>query len=133
MHFFDVVVRISRVEVVHTHQFDAFAIYHDRGGDGSFVDVISVNNSLTPLSVHHNSNTVFVVVFSCSHKYVFLVSSRFLTFLVSTFRSIILHPICSLRARMPLLRFFHLSELISFFFFSTMTDSRSFQSLPRVQ
>ena len=27
-------VSISRVGEVHTHQFDALAVYHDRGGDG---------------------------------------------------------------------------------------------------
>ena len=66
-------VRISRVEEVHTHQLDAFAVYHDRGGDGPFVDVFSINGSVLPFLVQHNSNTVFVVVFSCSHKNVFVV------------------------------------------------------------
>ena len=42
-------------------------------------------------------------------------SPRFLTCLVSTFHSIILHPICGLRTRIPFLRFFHLSALISIF------------------
>ena len=69
VHYFDVMVRISRVGEVHTHH-DALAVYFDRGGDGPFVDVLSINNSLPPLLVQHNSNTVFVVVFSCSHEYV---------------------------------------------------------------
>ena len=42
-------------------------------------------------------------------------SPRFLTCLVSTFRSIILHPICCLQARVPYLRFFHLNALVSCF------------------
>ena len=57
VHFLAVVVRISRVgEVDTTHQFDALAVYHDRDGDGPFVDVFSINNSLPPLLVQHNSN-----------------------------------------------------------------------------
>ena len=38
VHFFDVMVRISRVGEIQTHQFDALAVYHDRGGDGPFVE-----------------------------------------------------------------------------------------------
>ena len=38
-----------------------------------------------------------------------------MTCLASTFRSVILHPICSRRARKPFPRFFHVSALISFF------------------
>ena len=45
------VVRISRVGEVHTHQFDALAVDQDCGGDGTFVDVFSVNYSLLPLLV----------------------------------------------------------------------------------
>ena len=63
VHFFDVMVSISRVEEVHTHQFDELAVHHDRGSDGPFVDVFSINNSLPPLLVQLYSNTVFVVVF----------------------------------------------------------------------
>ena len=51
VHFFDVVVRISRVWEVYTHQFDALAVDHDCGGDGTFVDVFSVKYSLLPLLV----------------------------------------------------------------------------------
>ena len=78
-------VRISRVEEVHTHQFDALAVNHDRGGDGPLVDVFSIYNSLPPLLVQHNSNTVFVVVFSCSRTCVCGVSPKFLTFLSPRF------------------------------------------------
>ena len=56
------------------------------------------------------------------------VSPRFLTCLVSTFRSIILHPICSLRARIPFLQFFPLSALISYFC-STINVTSLFFSL----
>ena len=87
VHFFDVVVCRSQVEEVHTHQFDALAVYNDRGSDGPFVDVFSINSSLPPFLVQHNSSTVFVVVLSCSHECVCDVSPRFLTCLVSTFRS----------------------------------------------
>ena len=72
VNFFEVMVRKSRVGEEHTHQFDALAVYHDRGGDGPFVDVFSINNYLPPLLVQHNSNTVFVVVFSCSREYAFV-------------------------------------------------------------
>ena len=72
VHFLDVMVRIHRVGEVHTHQFDALAVDHDCGGDGPFDDVFSVNNSLPPLLVQHNSNAVFVVVSSCSHENVFM-------------------------------------------------------------
>ena len=73
VHFFDVVVRISRVGEVLTHQFDALVVYHDRCSDGPFVDVLGVDIFLPLLPVQHNSHSVFVVVFSCSHEYVFLV------------------------------------------------------------
>ena len=72
VHFLDVVVRIARVGEVHTHQSDALVVYHDCGGDGPFVDIFSINNSLPPLLVQHDSNTVFVVICSCSHEYVFV-------------------------------------------------------------
>ena len=63
VHFFDVMFRISRVGEI---------LYHDRGGDGPFVDVFSIKNSLPPLLVQRDSNTVIVVVFSSSHEYVFV-------------------------------------------------------------
>ena len=72
VHFLDVVVRTAGVGKLHTHQFDALAVYHDCGGDGPFVDVFSINTSLPPLLVQHDSNTVFVVICSCSHEYVFV-------------------------------------------------------------
>ena len=55
VHFLDVVVRISRVGEVYTHQFDALAVDHDCGGDGTLVDVFSVNLVLasTSCSVRH--------------------------------------------------------------------------------
>ena len=53
-------------------------------------------------------------------------SPRFLTCLVSTFHSIMLHPICSLRARIPFLRFFHLSALLSLFFCRTINVTSLF-------
>ena len=65
-------VRILRVGEVHTHQFDALAVDHDCGGDGTFVDVFSVNSSLLPLLVQHDSNAVFVVTSSCTHECVFV-------------------------------------------------------------
>ena len=102
VHFLDVMVRILRVEEVYTHQFNALAVDNDCGGDGAFVDVFGVNNSLPPLLVQHNSNAGDV-------------SPIFLLCLVSTFHSIIFRPIGSLRSRIPFLRFFHLSALISYF------------------
>ena len=51
VHFLDVVVRIPRVEEVYTHQFDALGVDQDCGGDGTFVDVFSVNYSLLSLLV----------------------------------------------------------------------------------
>ena len=85
VHFVDVVVRISRAGEVNAHQFDALVVYHDRCSVGPFVDVLRVDNFLSPLLVQHDSNSVFVVTFSCSHEYVFL------TYLASKFRSLILH------------------------------------------
>ena len=49
--FFDVVFRISRVGEIYTHQFDALAVDHDCGGDGTLLDVFCVNYSLFPLLV----------------------------------------------------------------------------------
>ena len=57
------VVRISRVGEVHTHQCDVLVVYHDRGSGGSFVDVIGIDKFLPPILVEHNSNAVFVVIF----------------------------------------------------------------------
>ena len=39
VHFLDVMIRISEVGEIHTHQFDALAVDHDCGGDGTLVDV----------------------------------------------------------------------------------------------
>ena len=63
VHFSNVVVRISRVGEVHTHQFDALVVYRDRGSEGPFIDVFSINKFVPPLPVQHNSNTVFVIIF----------------------------------------------------------------------
>ena len=51
VHFFDVVVRISRVGEVYAHQFDTLVDNHDRGSDGPFVDVFGVDDFLSPLLV----------------------------------------------------------------------------------
>ena len=53
---------------VHTHQFDVLSVNHDRGSDGTFVDVFGVDDSLPPPFVQHNSDSVFVVEFSRSHE-----------------------------------------------------------------
>ena len=45
------VIRISQVGEVYTHQFDALAVDHVCGGDGTPVDVFSVKYSLLPLLV----------------------------------------------------------------------------------
>ena len=48
VHFLYVMVRIPRVVEVHTHQFDVLSVNHDRGSDGTFVDVFGLDNSLIP-------------------------------------------------------------------------------------
>ena len=82
VHFLDIMVRISRVGEVHTHQFDALVVDHDCGGDDTFVDVFSVNYSLPPLLVQHDTNAVFVVVSSCTHEYVFVMCLPYLCFVM---------------------------------------------------
>ena len=67
-HFLNVMVRIPRVVEVHTHQFDVLSVNHDRGSDGTFVDVFGVDDSLPPPFVLHFSDSVFVVEFSRSHE-----------------------------------------------------------------
>ena len=64
VHFLDVVVRISRVGEVHTHQFDALAVYHDRGGDGLH-------------SLMYSVSIVLCTSTSCSVKYQLRVCCRF--------------------------------------------------------
>ena len=44
VHFFDFLVRTSRVGEVHTHQFDALVVDHDRCNDGPFVDVFGIDH-----------------------------------------------------------------------------------------
>ena len=48
---------------VYTHQFDVLSVHQDPSSDGTFVDVLCVDDSLPPPFVQHNSNSVFVVVF----------------------------------------------------------------------
>ena len=57
---------------VHTHQFDVLSVHQDRGSDGTFVDVLSVDDSLPPPFVQHYSDSVFVVEFSRSRENVFM-------------------------------------------------------------
>ena len=89
---------------VHTHQLDVLTFHQDRGSDGMFVDVLNVDDSFPPLFVQHDSDFR-----------VYDVSPIFQPVHVSTFHSIKLRPICSLRVRSPILRVFHLSALISCF------------------
>ena len=62
------VVRILRVWEVHTHQVNATAVDHDRCFDAALIDVVGVDNSFPPPSVQHDSNSVFVLVFSSTHE-----------------------------------------------------------------
>ena len=63
------------------------------------------------------ANAVFVVIFSCTHEYVFVMCLPYFCFChASTFHTMTKHPIGSLRARKSFLQFFHLSALISFSF-----------------
>ena len=64
----NVVVRIFWAEKVNTHQFDVLSVHQDRGGDGTFVDVLNVDVSCPAPFVQHNSDSVFVVEFSTSHQ-----------------------------------------------------------------
>ena len=48
VHLLNVMVRIPRVGEVHTHQFDVLSVNDDRGSDGTFVDVLGVDDSLPP-------------------------------------------------------------------------------------
>ena len=67
------VVRISRVVEVHTHQFDALVVHRYRCSDGPFVDVLGVDDFCRHFLCNIMPTPVFVVVFSCSHECVFLV------------------------------------------------------------
>ena len=82
----------------------------------SLMYLLSIEDSLSPLLVQLNSNSEFVVVFPCSHEYVFVMCLP-ISWLgkASKSRSVILHPVCNLRARKSFLRFFHLSALMSCF------------------
>ena len=68
VHLFDVVVRVLRVWEIHAHQFNTTSVDHDRCFDGALTDVIGVDNSFPPPSVQHDSNSVFVLVFSSTHE-----------------------------------------------------------------
>ena len=80
----NVMVRIPRVGGVHTHQFDVLSLNHDRGSDGTFVDVFGVDDSLPPPFVQHKSDSVFVVVFSRSHENVFVMCLPYFSLFMST-------------------------------------------------
>ena len=73
VHFLNVMVSIHRVGKVHTHQLDAMMVDRDRRRNGPFVDVLSVIDSFSSFLVQQKSNSVFVVICSCSHENVFLV------------------------------------------------------------
>ena len=77
----NVAIRIFSVEKVHTHQFDVLSIHQDRGGDGTFVDVLSVNDSFSPSFAQHNPSPVFVVVFFQLRPLISLSLSFFLSVL----------------------------------------------------
>ena len=59
------------------------AVDQDRGFDGTLVDVFGVNDSFCPPFVQHDPNSMFVLVFPSSHKYVFVLClpkfSRFMS------------------------------------------------------
>ena len=114
VHFLNVTVGIPRVGKVFAHQLDILMVDHNRRCDGPFVDVFSIGDFLSPFLVQHNSNSVFVVVFSCTHEHVFVMClQKFLTWQAPKCRSARLHPISSLRTRISFPRFFHVSALIS--------------------
>ena len=117
VHLFDVIIRILRVWKIQTHQIYATAVDHDRCFDGALTDVIGVDNSFPPSSVQHDSNSVFVLVLCSIHEDVVLMCfpKSQLTH-VSTFHSVGLRPICSLRVRLPILRFFSLECMDLMFF-----------------
>ena len=83
VHLFDVVVRIFRVWEIHTHQINATAVDQDRCFDGALIDVIGVNNSFSPPSVQHDSNSVFVLVLSSTHEDVVVMCLPYLSWFMS--------------------------------------------------
>ena len=99
VHLLNVVIRIFRVGKVHTHQLDVLTVYQDRGGDGTLVDVLSVNDPFSPPFVQHNPNPVFIIVFSSSHEDVFVMSPIFQPAHASTLHSTKSRPICIPRVR----------------------------------
>ena len=83
VHLLNVVVRILRVWKVRTHQFDVLTVHQDRGGDGTFVDTLCVDDSLPPPFVQHYSDSVFVVEFSRSHENVFVMCLPYFSLFLS--------------------------------------------------
>ena len=71
------------MEKVHTHQLDVLTVHQDRGCDGTFVDVLSVDDSFPPPFVQHYSDSVFVVVFSSSHEDVFMMCLPYFSLFMS--------------------------------------------------
>ena len=68
---------------MHTHQLDVLTVHQDRGSDGTFVDVLGVDDSFPPPFVQHNSNSVFVVVFSSSHEDVLMMCLPYFSLFMS--------------------------------------------------
>ena len=66
---FDVMmVRVSRVGKVHTHQQHTLFVDCDEGCFGSFIDVVCPIDSFTPLLVQQYSNSVLVLGCSGTHE-----------------------------------------------------------------
>ena len=57
------VVCISTVWHVHTHQGDTLCVDCDRGGNGTFADVICPVYLVLPLLIHNKGGSVFVLEF----------------------------------------------------------------------
>ena len=86
VHLLNVVVRIFCVGKVHTHQVHVLSVHQDRSSDGTFVDVLCVDDSLPTFC-----STLFRLRVCCRifqiHENVFMVSPIFQLVLVSTFHS----------------------------------------------
>ena len=63
-------VRIPRVGEAYTHQQYMLFVDRDRRSYGAFAVVVCPIDTFSPLLVHQNSNSVFVLEFSSSHEYV---------------------------------------------------------------
>ena len=102
-------VRISRVREVNTHQHDFLLVDRDQCCNSTFVDVCSPRDLSSPLHVQKYSNTVFVLEFPEPIKLCVLdVTPTSLPFSVSTSRKVIEHPICTPRLLSQFLRLCHL-------------------------